>query len=194
MERPRFLRPDIPFVYSNTGFRSECFRSEEKAIKVLKKPLSREKAWQTCYEFQKQYQLLSTHLNPYVPKTQFVIGSEEKGAKITMVQPFLEGITIQEAINTYDKDKLIHIKTFLEKSLDFYEKIGMMPDILGPAGSLEWYSPRKSANVIVTERENVPFPQLVDCVFSRVTTNKYIGPMNNYLLAQNTQRVLDAIS
>lgn len=193
MERPDFIDPNTEFTYISEGKRSNVFDIGDYAVKVLKKHDNSGDIHDLALDFKQEYLLLKNHLGDYVVNTDFVIGSQDGMPSVYVIQPDIHGVPLADLTDTQLKSPLII--DFFKKSLDLYHDTGMIPDLFGrPILHPNLYTkPNTTPNVIVSNIDNLPFPNLVDILFTRTSKKPVIGAVHQKILARGIEKFLDKL-
>lgn len=193
MERPDFIDPNTEYTYISEGKRSNVFDIGNYAVKVLKKHDSNIDIHNQALEFKSEYLLLKSHLGEYVVDTNFIIGNQEGLPSVYVVQPDIHGVPLTDLTNTQLKSPFII--DFFKKSLDLYRDTGMIPDLFGrPILHPNLYTkPNTSPNVIVSDIDDTPFPNLVDILFTRTSKKPIVGTVHQKILARGIEKLLEKL-
>lgn len=193
-EKFTFLRPDITLELIGAGKRSDAYKTQEQAIKVVRDVESLYAAKTLVNQLQQQYALFEQYLNPYVLPTNFLIGTTDTSEiAVTIIQPFIEGKPMREAIEIGKQERadFRYIKDFLQKAISMQHETGHIPDMFGRYSTT--YNPLHTGNVKVVAYEDILFPTLVDTNFSRHSEKAY-GKLHNRFLAHGINRLLNTLS
>lgn len=192
MERPNFIKSELEFHRIGEGRRLETYDLGTHIIKSSKKK-EKTDVFQLAQEFSNQYKMLKKHLGDYVVTSDFVVGQNKSTPQVFIVQPDTHGVPFK---NLSEKQLKTHYVTdFLEKSLQVYEDYGLMPDIYGRPHVVKWYThPQTSPNVVVSNKNGFPYPNLIDVLFTRNSQKPLVGKLHSRLLYEGTSRLLKRLT
>ncbi len=191
-ERPKFIDQTTQFSYVGSGRRFDVYDLGDFVAKELKKPENEKDPTELAYDFLGDYKLLKQYLGDYVVPTDFIIGEQESRPSVFMIQPDTHGLPISDLVR--EQLRTPYIIDFFKRSLQLYNETGHMPDIYGRPHVIRWYThPQTSPNVIVSEKDSLPFPNLIDVLFTRNSVKPLIGGPHNRLLAEGTKRLLRSL-
>jgi hypothetical protein len=151
----KLLKQKEKWQYLGGGGESECFLIDNWVIKLYRSENQEEFLAQKKHH----YDLLQKHLSPYVVPTEYFITKIDGKEVVVGVQPFIKGRDLQDFLQEeLHPKKLKHIKRFFKKSIKFYAKTELLPDLFF-APHANWYFFITKPNVKISEDNQ---PLLID--------------------------------
>ena len=176
----------------DSGTRTVCYRVENHVYKITDRLLTINRANRMLTEVTKDNDLVTKWIGDYVVPTNFEISKNRRGYFVVIKQPFVEGVSMREVLTEpkYKNSDNTKIADFLQRSLLFYRNTGQIPDLFGRPHPTGWYDLTTTPNVKVELLDNVLTPWLVDTGLTRLSKNRFTGPIHNKMLAQNVEKII----